>query len=617
MIRPAILVLLAALSTCPPGLPAADEDAKKSTAVVPVFSLNRAYTEIPMGDDLLFGTSGGESFQQLLSRLRKARDDEDVKAIVVLGGTTQLGRGQIQEVRRVMDELRQADKPVYVHAESLSMRSYVLFSGAKRISVVPTGDLWLTGISASSLHVRGLLDKIGVVPDYMTCGAYKSAAEMFTRSEPSPEAAENLNWLLDGLFEEDVNSIASSRRVQPETVRSWIDQGLYSAEAAKQAGIIDAVEFRQDFVDRLKEKYGEDVKFNRKYAKKKRAEIDFSSPVGILKFYAELFAGPRRSVSGKDAVAIVYVEGPIVAGSSDPSMFPFGSQGIAYSTPIRRALDKAAADDSIKAVVLRVNSPGGSAVASEIILQATRRVRDKKPFVVSMGDVAGSGGYYVACAADTIFAEPSTITASIGVVGGKLVTRGMWDKVGVRFIPFHRGASAGILSSQARFTDQERDRLQAWMNEIYDVFKGHVRDARGDRLKEDLEELAGGRVFTGRQALERGLVDRMGGLYDAIAFAAEQAGLEDYEVRVVPRPKALADLLRESLMGESEDEEQLQLSLMGKDIASRTSLIEPWLPYLKHLNGDQIEALQVALRQLEILNNEQVALAMPVVVLSN
>jgi protease-4 len=571
-----------------------------------------------MGEDFLFATAGSESFQQLLTRLKKAKDDDQVKALVFLGNSTALGQAQVEEVRKVMDEIKAADKRIYVHAESMSMRTYVLYSAASRISVVPNGDLWLTGLYGESLHVRGLLDKIGVMPDFLTCGEYKSAGEMFTHKRPSPEANDNINWLFDGMFDAYVDLTATGRGTSPETVRQWIDKGLYSAAEAKQRKIVDEVEYRSDFLATLKSKYGEKVKFDKRYAKKKQADIDFSSPLGIFKFYADLFAGPTRVKTGKDSVAIVYVEGPIVAGKPDPNAFPFGSQGIAFSTPIRRALDKAAEDESIKAVVLRVNSPGGSAVGSEVILQATRRVAEKKPFVVSMGDVAGSGGYYVACGTDTIFADPTTITASIGVVAGKLVTHGMWDKIGINWEPYERGENAGLLSSAEPFTDQERQVLQTWMDEIYEVFKGHIIDIRGDRLKKDLEDMAGGRVYTGRQALELGLVDQLGGLGDAIQHVAKKAELEDYEIRVVPRPKSLADLLRQSLTGEEDDDEQtLSLSKSQLGLNANTTVTDLALPYLKGIEPTRLKSIQDALRQLETLQGEQVSLPMPIISFGN
>jgi protease-4 len=617
-----LAVLLAfALVSAPFSLRADDKDAPKKeapekeapAAIIPVFSFERTYLETPGGDDFPFSTAVGESFHQMLTRVKRAAKDDQVAAVVFLGNTNSLGTAQIEEVREVMEAVKAKGKPIYFHGESMSMRSYLLISGASRVSVVPAGDLFLPGLRAESLHVRGLLDLVGVVPDFLTCGDYKSAGEMFTHKQPSEAARENLNWLLDGIYDSYVSLVAKGRNVEPEAVRRWIDRGLYSAEQAKEAGIIDAVEYRPEFIAAIKKEHGEEVKFDKKYGKKKRSEIDFSSPFGILKFYAELLGGTTIPKSTKPAVAIVYVEGPILAGKADPSSFPFGTTGIAYSSPIRTALDKVANDDSVKGVVLRVNSPGGSAVGSEVILQATRRVKAKKPFVVSMGDVAGSGGYYVACGADTIFADPATVTASIGVVAGKLVTTDAWDKVGINFESFERGKSAAMLSSSRTFSDEERTSLQAWMDEVYETFKGHVTAIRGDRLKKDIDELAGGRVFTGKQALDLGLVDRLGGLDDAIQAVAKEAGVKEFEIRVVPRPKGFADLLRESLTGEEPEGDPLSSTSVRLFPGDSLSITRLALPYLQKLEPTRLDSISKALQQLEIVQKEQATLAMPII----
>src|SRR5262249_8704078 len=269
----------------------------------------------------------------------------------------------------------------------------------------------------------------------------------------------------------------------------------------------------------LKSKYGQDIVFDKKYGQKPQPNLDLSSPFAVLKLWGDLLGQGQKKGPTKNAVGIVHVEGPIVLGSGGEAA-GFG-EAVANASKVRKALDEAARDPAIKAVVLRVNSPGGSAVASEIILDATRRVKAKKPFVVSMGDVAGSGGYYVACASDLIFADETTVTASIGVVGGKLATSAMWKKGGVTFKSYKRGEYASLLAANEVFTPSERQRIQNWMNDVYEVFKGHVRAIRSERLKKPLDELAGGRVFTGRQALDLGLVDRIGGLQDAIAYVAE------------------------------------------------------------------------------------------------
>ena len=267
---------------------------------------------------------------------------------------------------------------------------------------------------------------------------------------------------------------------------------------------------------------------------------------------------------------------------------------MAASSDLRRALDDAAADDTIKAVVLRVNSPGGSATASDIILDATRRVKAKKPLVVSMGSVAASGGYYVSCAADTVFADEATITGSIGVVGGKMATTDMWKKVGITFKEYPRGKHADILSSAAVFSPEERTHMQSWMDEIYGVFKGHVTAARGKKLKKPIDDLAGGRVYTGRQALDLGLVDKIGSLEDALKFAASEAKLEKYELRVVPEPKNFFELLMEENTGDHESDKRLGAGLLH----GQSDLLGAVLPLVEKLDPQRMAVLRRALVRL-------------------
>ncbi|HTK78793.1 MAG TPA: signal peptide peptidase SppA, partial [Gemmataceae bacterium] len=481
-------------------------------------------------------------------------------------------------------------------------------------------------------YLRGLLDKIGVQPDYLTCGAYKSAAELFTRTGPSQPANEMMNWLLDGLYQDKVDLIARGRKLPPDKVRELIDRGLFNAESAKAAGLIDAVEQRQDFEKFLRDKYGavgSGVTFARKYGQKKSPQLDLTSPFGLMKFMGEMMgAGAKKPKSDKPAVAVVYVNGPIVLGRGE-GVNPLAMGGpVAASTPIRKALDEALRDDSIKAVVLRVDSPGGSAVASEIILDATKRIKAKKPFTVSMGDTAGSGGYYVSLGADTIFADESTITASIGVVAGKFVTDGMWGKVGITFKAYDRGKSAGLLAGDRPFNPEERERVQSWMNTVYDTFKAHVTDSRGNRLKKPLDDLAGGRVFTGRQALELGLIDRIGTLHDAIDHAAAEAKLKagEYEVRTVPEPKNPLQAVMAALTGESPNDEESN-GLVASDgpraaaalsAALRgPSLIDLAAPQLEHLDPQRVRAAKAALLRMELLQREGVLLAAPEMVIGN
>ncbi len=594
------LMLAGTRAQAAPGEQPANE---KERSIVAVFRLDGPLTEVPAGEAFPMFGPPGTSLQELVARLGKAMDDSAVKAVVILPESGTLGSAQVEELRAAMSLVRSHGKEVYVHAESLFMGQYVLACGASRISVVPTGLVLVPGLHGSSLHVRGLLDKIGVKPDFLTEGAYKSAAELFMREQPSPEADEMMNWLMDSWYGSFKDLIAQGRKADAGKVQGWLDSGLFTAEQAKTSGLIDAVEQHQDFEAMLKERYGKDTVFDKKYGRKTQPEVDFSSPFAMFKIFGELLHGPQKKAGAKPAVGIVYVDGPIMTGKGTPT--PFGTGLVAFGTEVREALEKAGADDSIKAVVLRVNSPGGSAAASEIILDATKRVKAKKPFVVSMGDVAGSGGYYVACAANTIFADATTLTASIGVVAGKLATTEMWKKIGITFKDYKRGQNAGILSSDDVFTESERARMRLFMDEVYGGFKNHVTEIRGKRLKKPIEDLAGGRVYTGKQALELGLVDRLGTMSEAVVFVAEQAKIKDYEVRVIPEPKNFLEQLMEQLSGDKDETGHVGVA------AGEDTLLKLAASCMQGLDPRRAAAVASVLRRLEVLQKEGVVLTMP------
>jgi protease-4 len=579
----------------------AKKEAEQPKPRIAVFSLSGTVQETPKEEILNLGGETSVPLQSLVARMDKAAKDSSVKAVVILLGQVTVGSTQVEELRQAIARLRAAGKEVIAHADSIgTLGQYTLLSAASRLSVVPTADLWITGLYGESPYLRRMLEKIGVQPDFMTCGDYKSAAEIFLREGPSKEAEAMQNWLLDSLYDTQVKRIATNRKVSPELVKAWIDSGPHTAEKAKELGIVDAVEHRQDLEARLKQQFGSDILFDRKYGKKADPKLDASTPFGVIRFWGELLGASRTVDSKKPAIGIVYVEGPIVEASQALSLF---QESVASSSAIRKALDDAAADDSVKGLVLRVDSPGGSALASEIILDATRRVKAKKPFTVSMGDVAGSGGYYVACAADTIFADEATITASIGVVSGKLATNGLFDRLGVTFKSYRRGQNSGMLASGDVFTPGERLKMRSYMDEIYGVFKGHVTAIRGNRLKKPIDDLAGGRVYTGKQALELGLVDRLGTLHDAIKYVAEQAKLSDYDVRTIPKAKSII----EQLMEDGADND----SRKGLDVLQKPSILELAQPYLRSLDPSRAGLVRTALGRLELLNREGVVLMMP------
>lgn len=576
-------------------------DDKPATKQIAYFKLAGPISEIPMAEMPFLMGDAPVALKTLIEKFKEARQDENVVAVILNLEGAHPGFAQMEELHAEIRKFAAVDKEVYVNADFLSTGTYTLATAASRISIVPTGEVWLTGLYGEAPYLKGLLDKLGVVADFEQLEEYKSAGEMFMRSEPSPAAAEMTNWLLDGMYDGVVKLIADGRQLKPKQVRDLIDGGPYMARQAVEAGLIDAVEHRQDFIASIKQRHGDGVEIDFDYAKD-------DAPESFMEIWSEMMqmfmSGPTDKKYTEPSVAIVYVEGAILPGS--PQASPFGTAAGAYSTPIRKALDTAAADDSVKAVVLRVDSPGGSAFASEIILDATRRVAAKKPLIVSMGNVAGSGGYYVACAAGTIFSDPSTLTGSIGVVAGKLVTTGGWDKLGVNWDARQRGKMAAIMSSADPWSGPERAKIREYMDTVYVVFKDHVKNARGERLAKPIEEIAGGRVYTGLQAQELGLVDHMGGLYDAVRYAAKEAGVGDYDVRVIPEPPNFLDMLMQS----SGDQNYVHLAVGGRSLVD-APLVQALLPALQRADPLRVQSLVRALRKLDLIQAEGVILMMP------
>ncbi len=573
------------------------------TNKVAVFHLDGPLLERPMGDmGFSFGAQP-ETLKGLVERFHKAGDDDSIRAILLTVGAPGMGFGQLEEIREAIET---CGKPVYVHVDSLQTGLYTLASAAKHLSVTPTGDVWLLGFYTEGMYLRDMLEKIHVEPDVVHIGDYKSAGETFSRNGPSEAAEANMNWLLDGLYDGLVKNIADSRfNGDTDKVKNIINNAPYTAEKALKVGLIDSVQHRQDLVAELKKKYGDNLKFVHGFGKKSGPDIDFNNPFAFFQLIGDMMSGKAES---KDpSIAIVYVEGAISTGQDEVS--PFGGSSGAKSTSIRKALDKATADDSVKAVVLRVDSPGGSALASEIIYDAAMRVKAAgKPLVVSMGNVAASGGYYVSCGADKIIADPMTITASIGVVGGKVVTTGMWDSMGIHWHPYQRGDQAAIMSTARPWNENERDRIMTWMDEVYDVFKGHIVKHRKSKLSKPIDEMAGGRVFTGKQALDLGLVDQLGSMQDAIESAADLASLGDYEIKVLPRPKSFFEILGDEIGGKESESVRVSLGTQQGLFAAGSPLMDMVLPLLKTLDPQRAAALNTALMKLQILHDENIAL---------
>ena len=571
---------------------------------VAVFELKGQVTELPAAMDDPFATQAQESCTSLTKRIREAAADDDVAGVVVLCESPQMGWAQSEEIHKSLAAVRAADKPVYVHDDSYTTAEFAMLSPASVLATSPEGSVLIPGLYGEQPYLRGLLDKIDVEPDFIALGDYKAAGEMFMRREPSEAAAKNTKWLYDSLYASVVEAIATGRGVSEEQATEWIDEAVFSADEAVADGVLDAAVTRDELADRIEDDLGK-VEFDKKYKVPKQKTIDLSSPFGLLNFYADLLAGPKRKTSSEPSIAIVHVNGAIQDGEPTGSPFgPLGSSGGAYSGPIRRALDKAANDASVRAVVLRVDSPGGSATASEVILQAAKRVTEKKPLVVSMGNVAASGGYYVSMAGETIFVDEKTITGSIGVVSGKVATREMWENLGINFVPIARGEKADLFSTMEPFTDEQEEQMLDFMRDVYGTFKGHVEANRGEKLAQPLDELAGGRVYSGRQAIELGLADEVGSIHEAIEAARKAAKLgEEFELRVIPRPKNFIELLMADLSPTKDDGEKPRLSL--------AAMAEP---LFAALDPKRAEAVRMVLEQGDIVRRNKIGLISPVFV---
>lgn len=572
------------------------------------FHLANVIEERPFDEVPTLFAPPGYSLKGLIDRLDRAREDDSVKAVILTTEMPVVGFGQVEELWRALQALKDANKPVYVHGADLQTGMYALASGASHINVVPTDTVWLLGLRLQSFYLAEALEKIGVDAEVLAMGDYKSAGEMLERDGPSDAASENMDWLLDGLYGKLVEMIAQGRGIDPEQVRALIDEGPYEAEAAEEAGLIDSVMFLGDFLEMIKNEHGDGVFIDNYYGRRR----DGKAPASF---------GAIASGDQDDTVAIVYIEGAIVRGYQQVSPFG-GAAGAAYSGDLRKTLEAAAESDRVKAVVLRVDSPGGSAVASEEILRAVERVRaEGKPVVVSMGSTAASGGYYVSCKADSIFADAATITASIGVVGGKVATSEMWDALGISWYAWQRGDNADLFDITQPWTDDQRAQILDWMEDTYDVFKENVVEGRGDKLAKPIEEMAGGRVYTGAQALDLGLVDELGGLRDAIMRAADLAGLEEdrYSVRVLPRVKGFWEAFFDAMSGETERPSDLDFDLRTP---VRTALGLPGAPAreaalpmparaLAELSPARFRALQDAWLAATALRDERVLAIMP------
>jgi len=519
------------------------EDEKK---IVAIYDLEGTLSESGRPEASLLGSLGMDSARPLTlfdvtRSLAKAAADPEVKAVVMDADDAGLSLPQIEEILRRLQAVRAAGKDVWLYSDSLSNATALLGSAANHFTLMPEGDVSFSGIYSESMYYKGLLDKAGVVADVIHIGDFKSFGEQYYRTGPSDFAKQQQEELIGSIFDQIVDKVAAGRKIPAEKVRALVDLGTFTTQQAKEAGLVDDLKHRTDFAAAVKAAY-EGADFQRDYS---LPDLDGPEISGMMDIFKLMFQSDKSKGGKSDYIAVVALDSDI------------SNETIA---PVRAEILKLIRDEHAKALVFRVDSPGGSALASEVLWEATDEWKATgRPFVVSMGGVAASGGYYVSAGADKIYAEEGTITGSIGVVGMKMVLGGAMEKIGITTHATQRGARAGAMSMSKPYTEEESKMVRESMVAVYGTFKKRIESGRGPRLKGDLEGMAGGRVYTGKRALELGLVDELGGLGEAIAYAAEKSGVEANSAKLVPEPKSAL----EGLFAQPEKPDDDEIVRMG------------------------------------------------------
>lgn len=462
---------------------------------------------------------------EVWSALRRAARDPRIKGVLLRPQRMAAGWGKLEEIRAGIEEVRKAGKPVHAWLASPGTREYYLASAADRISMSPEDVLDLRGLRVEAMYVKGTLDKLGVEVEIEHAGKYKDAGDMFTRTGMSPETREALNAILDDQYGRLCQALAASRKTSPEKIRALIDGGPYVAPKAVSAGLIDELVYEKDAAQKL----GEAAAAK---GKEKPAEMGARDYLRI----PPDFKGKRVR-----QFAFLVAQGNILR--SAPADL-FGEEQAITPKGIEQQVKLIEKDPSIRGVIVRVDSPGGDAVASDEILEHLKRLSKKKPVVFSMSDVAASGGYYMAMTGDPIVAYPGTITGSIGVIYGKVNLGGLYGKIGVNKEILKRGQFADLDSDFQKLTPEGRARLRETIDFIYAGFLKRVAEGR-NRKVEEIEPLAQGRVWSGQRALGHGLIDATGGIDAAVELLRKKAGIkEDEVVRLVvfPSPRSWFDV---------------------------------------------------------------------------
>ncbi|WP_405068171.1 signal peptide peptidase SppA [Kribbella sp. NBC_01510] len=504
-------------------------------AILLELDLTRGVLETPPASPVAaFRARHLPTLRELVAALRKGARDDAVAGVVAHLGGQRLSLAQVQDLREAVADFRTSGKPAVAWTESFGEGgsgtvAYYLATAFDEIWVQPSGDIGITGVSVQAVFIRGALDKAGVIPQLGKRREYKTAADTFTEKEMTAPAREMASRLAESAYEQIVEGIAVRRRLDTARVRELVDSAPLHAQAGLDAGLVDSLGYRSNVYDELQKQLGYDSRL--------LAERYIRRGPRTLQDVRKTLPWPQKPL-----VAVVRVSGGITVGRNSSS--PFGGPGSGSDT-VGAALRAVGENDKVKAVVLRVDSPGGSYVASDAIRNEVLRLRSTgRPVIASMGSVAASGGYFVAMPADVIVAQPGTITGSIGVLTGKGVVRDALARIGISQEAVSEGTNARMYSAQEEFTDDQWARLEETLDRIYKDFVAKAAQDRG-LPEEQLEGLARGRVWTGADAHARKLVDELGGFQHALTLACNRAGLDRDEIGLASVPhRNLLDQLR-------------------------------------------------------------------------
>lgn len=442
-------------------------------------------------------------FLRLILAIEKARNDKTVSGLLLRIGALRCGLAKIQEVRDALLRFKQSGKTIVVYLNGAQMKNYYLASVADKIFLNPVSSIWVNGLATQHLFLAKALQRIGVTAEFVKFGKYKTGPNRFTKSKLTPSHREASEQLLDDLFQQIIQGLAQSRKAKPAKVNRWLQQGIFDAASAKKNGLVDEVLYWDQMWKRLAKLYNRRFKIDAGYFRRDKV--------------------PSRWRGLQDAIAVIHIDGAIVSGFNlDDPLFGVHLSG---ASTIIRSLVEAQYNPRVRAVVLRVDSPGGEVLASDLIWRYVSLLRKVKPVVVSMGSIAASGGYYISAPAHKIIASPATVTGSIGIYAGKFDLSGLLKKLGVNFQSIKRGGPlVGLFNSYTSWTPQQRKMFKAHIKVGYRQFLSKVAQGRNMKVPA-VHKVAAGRVWSGLRAKKLGLVDDLGGLWKALQVARTMAGI--------------------------------------------------------------------------------------------